>query len=1066
MRSLRTTIRALLTAPLAIALPFGVTHAAPQYIITDLGTLGGQLGSARGINETAQVVGVSSTPSNKTLQAFIWHSGTGMINLPTLGGTHALALGINNSGLVAGVSQVSGDVARRAVVWKAGAAQELPTLGGSESRALAANDSGVVTGAASTAGDTNEHAFVWQQSTPNAAVDLGTLGGASSQGSDINRSGQIVGYADVANGATHAALWAPPYSANPTDLGTLGGTYSEAFAVNAAGQVTGVSSNPGDTQFRGFLWEPGKGMVDLGALTSTSTDTAGLDINSAGDVVGYSSSGGGAARRAILRKAGAALADLNGLVLPNQGWIFSEARSINDAGQIVGIGTLTKIDTAVNVNRVEQHAFMLTPDRELPVITCPAAIKTAGAQPATLGQATATDNLSTTTDIAITSSPALPFIFPNGDTTVTWTAKDAAGNAATCTQLVTIAADTTPPVVAPRWTPANPDGANGWYITAPSLAWSVTDAESAITSRVGCVASTLSADTAGQSFDCSATSTGGTTGPVTTTVKLDRVAPSLTAPAAVTADTTAFEAATVSFASPTASDSLSGVDTASLNCSPASGSTFKLGANTVTCNAKDLAGNAATPASFTVTVRDPSAPVVTPTVTGPQGSAGWYKGPVTVSFAVSDAQSTITAKDPACDTPTTLSGDGANQLVTCSATSAGGTTNSAQSVNVDATPPNLGISPTTLVVEADRATGAMVIYPRTMSDATSGPATRSATCSPASNTVMPLGSTTVNCSGADLAGNTATGSFVVTVADTTAPTLTVPTGAAASTTDGAGTAVSYAVSASDVVDVAVTPVCSPASGSLFPIGTTTVSCTATDAHGNSASKSFPVTVSLLTGPVTDLVAPVLSLPADPVTATATDANGVVVNYVASATDAVDGSVPVSCAPASGSLFPVGDTLVNCSASDLSGNVASGSFTVRVSPPVTTLPTADLAVSVTERSGKREARLNRNFTYTFTVRNSGPGVSQATTFTDTLPSSLRIVSVAPSVGTCTAPINSNGGTVTCNLGNVNSGQAPTVRITVTPLVGTGTIPNTGSAATGSNDPNTANNSASITMNACT
>jgi hypothetical protein len=62
-----------------------------------------------------------------------------------------------------------------------------------------------------------------------------------------------------------------------------------------------------------------------------------------------------------------------------------------------------------------------------------------------------------------------------------------------------------------------------------------------------------------------------------------------------------------------------------------------------------------------------------------------------------------------------------------------------------------------------------------------------------------------------------------------------------------------------------------------------------------------------------------------------------VTYTATATDVVDGSVPVSCTPASGATFAVGVTTVSCTASDSSGNVTGGSFTVTVdgTPPTVT-----------------------------------------------------------------------------------------------------------------------------------
>jgi len=73
---------------------------------------------------------------------------------------------------------------------------------------------------------------------------------------------------------------------------------------------------------------------------------------------------------------------------------------------------------------------------------------------------------------------------------------------------------------------------------------------------------------------------------------------------------------------------------------------------------------------------------------------------------------------------------------------------------------------------------------------------------------------------------------------------------------------------------------------------------------------------------------VLSIPSA-VTVDATGPAGAVVTFEASATDVVDGVVPVTCIPTSGSTFPIGDTTVQCSASDAAGHTATGSFVVHV-----------------------------------------------------------------------------------------------------------------------------------------
>ena len=83
----------------------------------------------------------------------------------------------------------------------------------------------------------------------------------------------------------------------------------------------------------------------------------------------------------------------------------------------------------------------------------------------------------------------------------------------------------------------------------------------------------------------------------------------------------------------------------------------------------------------------------------------------------------------------------------------------------------------------------------------------------------------------------------------------------------------------------------------------------------------------------DLMPPVVTVPADQ-QVTAQGPFGALVTYTASATDDIDGSVAVTCAPASGSLFAVGATLVSCTATDAVGNVGSATFTVTVVNPNT------------------------------------------------------------------------------------------------------------------------------------
>ena len=77
--------------------------------------------------------------------------------------------------------------------------------------------------------------------------------------------------------------------------------------------------------------------------------------------------------------------------------------------------------------------------------------------------------------------------------------------------------------------------------------------------------------------------------------------------------------------------------------------------------------------------------------------------------------------------------------------------------------------------------------------------------------------------------------------DTTPPALVVPQGVTADATTPSGAVVNYTVQATDASGQP-SVVCSPASGSTFALGTTTVTCVATDAAGNATTKSFAVTV--------------------------------------------------------------------------------------------------------------------------------------------------------------------------------------------------------------------------------
>jgi hypothetical protein len=106
----------------------------------------------------------------------------------------------------------------------------------------------------------------------------------------------------------------------------------------------------------------------------------------------------------------------------------------------------------------------------------------------------------------------------------------------------------------------------------------------------------------------------------------------------------------------------------------------------------------------------------------------------------------------------------------------------------------------------------------------------------------------------------------------------------------------------------------------YPVGTTTITWTATDAAGTTAAATQSVEV-------VDAEQPVLTLPAD-TTVDATGPSGAAVPYTVGVTDNV-GVVSQACSPPAGSTFAIGDTTVRCTASDAAGNTTSGRFVVHV-----------------------------------------------------------------------------------------------------------------------------------------
>jgi len=229
--------------------------------------------------------------------------------------------------------------------------------------------------------------------------------------------------------------------------------------------------------------------------------------------------------------------------------------------------------------------------------------------------------------------------------------------------------------------------------------------------------------------------------------------------------------------------------------------------------------------------------------------------------------------------------------------------------------------------------GAHVTYAATARDARDGVLTPD--CLPISGGLFALGRTRVACTATDAAGNTARARFTVTVvrtgdADNAPPDITVPDPIETPATSKDGTNVSYFVSATDNRDGSLKPSCEPPAGSVFKIGTRTVSCSAQDAAGNRATESFMITVTSEKSAALDQTPPHITVP-DSIKTTATSNDGAKVTYTVLATDNRDGPLKPSCAPRSGDVFKIGTETVTCAAQDTTGNQTTKNFTITVTP---------------------------------------------------------------------------------------------------------------------------------------
>ncbi|HWF86218.1 MAG TPA: HYR domain-containing protein [Vicinamibacterales bacterium] len=185
--------------------------------------------------------------------------------------------------------------------------------------------------------------------------------------------------------------------------------------------------------------------------------------------------------------------------------------------------------------------------------------------------------------------------------------------------------------------------------------------------------------------------------------------------------------------------------------------------------------------------------------------------------------------------------------------------------------------------------------------------------------------------------------YSTTVTAPPSPIISCPTAQSVTSSTGLAVNVSYPQPTVSGGAAPVTTTCSPASGSAFGLGTTSVACAATDALQRSASCSFAVSVVAAPVPPPPPPAPpTIQCPVNQ-TAASTDGASVAVSFPAPIVSGGAAPVTSTCSPASGSLFPVGSTNVTCTATDSLSQTNACQFSTLVlgptAPPAST-PSGD------------------------------------------------------------------------------------------------------------------------------
>jgi hypothetical protein len=616
------------------------------------------------------------------------------------------------------------------------------------------------------------------------------------------------------------------------------------------------------------------------------------------------------------------------------------------------VGVTTVVATAVDAqgNTATCSWTVTISDNEVPVITCPVVM---GSYPndynmcsASLSfTANSSDNCSSIITYSVGGSPiTFPYVFPVGSTVVTATATDPANNSSSCTFTVVVV-DTEYPGVSVMMPPVST------FPVDPGMCTKSFDvsALSSSTDNCGSTLSYLVGTTPVTSWPylfpigtsivtVTATDAAMNATSVTLTIIItDAQAPVITCPTVA-----ASYLADAGECNYTATFAATAVDNCSYTIEYFVGSNlitfpydFPVGSTTVTAVATDLAMNSDA-CTFTVVVLDNQVPVITcPTPSNP------YNNDPTHCDATLNLPATATDN---CAIASIKYYVGVNEVTMPFTFPVGTTTVVVIATDVNANTAQCQYDVTVVDVQAPTVL-CPTVAPSYNTDAGVCTSTQTFVAIPLDNCVatvaytvggnaitmpyaFPVGATTVLATASDLAGNTGTCSFVVNVVDNQPPTITCPANVNAVADAGLCSASGVVLGTPVVNDNCGTPTVTNNAPSVFPVGTTLVTWTVTDANSLTAT-------CVQTVVVTDTQAPVLTCPS--VFASYNNTTGqcyATLSFAATATDNCGGMITFSYKVGMTNIafpynFPVGSTVVDVTATDANMNSATCSFTVVV-----------------------------------------------------------------------------------------------------------------------------------------